>query len=389
MKRLQPLFSLLFLLLLFSSTTLQAQRKPAPSGKLEKSTRLPGLDLPTTKKVFDHFDYETPTYSATNAYLSMLAARECYLDVVGARNEAEFRTKILPTFIGWGLLRVNVITNARTSTECIVASNDKMVLIAFRGSEFSAPPTTINVSLDINGWRSAGSIQLPNVLTEAAVKDWIATDAHISQMSGSNWSSTRVHTGFATALESVLDQIMADLEKPQVGAGVNGSKPIFITGHSLGGALASLCAFRLARRDFPVKAVYLHAAPKVGDITFSAKYASLRIPTFRIQNQQDIVPDFPSSKMVEKYNQGVQNKAALNLKKVNSRDLITSYNHPTSVLKYISRDGSIFTNPSAETVQRDQGLVPSFSDHNSFLYCLRLYNALSREEQRGLIPPQR
>ncbi|MEM9527321.1 MAG: lipase family protein [Bacteroidota bacterium] len=336
-------------------------------------------------KPFDHFTTNSNTYSARNAYLTMLASRECYLAVVGARNESEYSRLVRPVFEEWGFERVAFLRNSRTSTQCIVASKSDMVLITFRGSEFGAPPTAVGASIDINGWRRAASIELPNVLLESAVKDWVATDAHLAPMSGPRWSGSKVHAGFGTALESIIDRIISELNGPAAAS----NKPVYVTGHSLGGALAVLAAFRLKKAGFRVAGAYPHAAPKVGDIVFSAKYAALGIPTFRTVHFRDLVPTFPGPEMVAAYNRMVQNRALLDGRKARGSDLIAAYTHVPAKLKYISRDGSIFTNPSPQTVARDQGPVLRFRDHDSFRYCLQLYNALSPEEQRSLQPPAR
>lgn len=377
----------IFLLSLLATASLFAQQqRPArpPSGIVQQAV----VTLPATKaspQLFDHFEATETEYSPSNAYLSMLASRECYLDVVGARNETEYANLVRPVFQDWGFERVQFLRNDRTSTQCIVASKSDMILIAFRGSEFSAPGTPLSASVDINGWRRSASIELPSVLMESAVKDWIATNTHLAPMGGPRWSSGKVHTGFGTALESIIDRIIAELNNPATGQ----NKPVFITGHSLGGALAVLAAFRLKKEGFPVQGVYPYAAPKVGDIVFSAKYAALRIPTFRTVLFRDLVPSFPSTNMMDAYNRQAQTKAALAGRKVRSSELCATYTHVPAKLKYISRDGSIFTNPSRQTVERDQGPLLRFRDHDSYRYCLQLYNALTTAEQSGLRPPAR
>lgn len=349
---------------------------------------MPGT-RPAAPKLFAQFTANTSEYSARNAYLTMLASRHCYLDVVGAGTEAAYETTTRTIFQDWGFGRVSFPRNDRTSTQCIVASNPEMVLIAFRGSEFSAPGTPFSASVDINGWQASGEIELPRVLASAAIQDWIVTDAHLAPMSSPRWSGAKVHTGFGTALESVLDRIMVELNNPATAAAPGQSKPIFITGHSLGGALALLAAFRLKKEGYPVAGVYPHAAPLVGDIVFSAKYAGLNLPTFLSVNFRDIVTTFPSSDLLESYNRQVQQKALLKGRKASPAELIASYSHPPAKLKYISGDGSIFTNPSAETIRRDRGPLLGFSDHDSFLYCLKLYNAIPPAEKTGMVPPAR
>ena len=72
-------------------------------------------------------------------------------------------------------------------------------------------------------------------------------------------------------------------------------RKIWITGHSLGGALAQICAAQTALRDaIPVHAVYTFGQPRVGDEQFAgALHAALGARTYRLVNNQDIVPRVP------------------------------------------------------------------------------------------------
>ncbi|MEM9928493.1 MAG: lipase family protein [Bacteroidota bacterium] len=386
MKR---LFPILFLLLLTVTLGAQRQRPARVSAQPTTSRQYLANIQKEAPQLFDHFETTTDGYSARNAYLTMLASRHCYLDVVNAGTEAGYETTARDIFREWGFTRVRFPRNARTSTQCVVASNAKQVLVTFRGSEFSAPGVPLAASVDVNGWRAAVGVELPRVLVGSALKDWIGTDANLAPMSSPRWGGAKVHTGFGTALESVLDRLMAELDTPETGAAPDQGKPIYLTGHSLGGALAVLAAYRLKKAGYNIAGVYPHAAPKVGDAAFSGKYAALRIPTFRTVNFRDYIPTFPSKRIVDAYNRKVQNKAMLAGRKARASELIMAYQHPPAKLKYISSDGSLFTNPSGATVARDQGGHHRFTDHDSFLYCLKLYNAIPRSEGQGMVPPSR
>ena len=64
--------------------------------------------------------------------------------------------------------------------------------------------------------------------------------------------------------------------------------PVFITGHSLGGALATLAAANLSGRSLAT--CYTFGAPRVGDKRFSD---CLRTPVYRVVNPLDTVPLVP------------------------------------------------------------------------------------------------
>jgi hypothetical protein len=93
----------------------------------------------------------------------------------------------------------------------------------------------------------------------------------------------RVHRGFAEAFDSV---------KPELSI-VKKDKPILITGHSLGGALATLTALHLKQSGYDVHSMYNFGSPRVGDNEFSRTYGQAGIPSFRFVNSCDIVPNVP------------------------------------------------------------------------------------------------
>ena len=95
----------------------------------------------------------------------------------------------------------------------------------------------------------------------------------------------RVHRGFAGEVEASLDE----LERLARRHGA-GRRPLFLTGHSAGGALATLAARRLFERGLPVAGSVVFAAPRVGDRTFATSYP---LPLWRVETGHDIVPHLP------------------------------------------------------------------------------------------------
>ena len=71
-------------------------------------------------------------------------------------------------------------------------------------------------------------------------------------------------------------------------ATTNGSVPIYITGHSLGGALAQIAAAELG--DDQVAACYTFGSPRVGNMYFDLW---VKTPSYRVVNYADIVPQVP------------------------------------------------------------------------------------------------
>ncbi len=67
---------------------------------------------------------------------------------------------------------------------------------------------------------------------------------------------------------------------------------VYITGHSLGGALATLATLLTAKRtNFTKPVLYSFAAPRSGDRAFANQFKDLEC--YRIANSEDLVPNVP------------------------------------------------------------------------------------------------
>ena len=97
----------------------------------------------------------------------------------------------------------------------------------------------------------------------------------------------KVHQGFIAAYNSVRDAIMDAVQKTP-------HKRVICIGHSLGAALATLCALDI-RCNVSDKEVYCYTygSPKVGDDNFVKAYNKLVSNTFRFVNKSDVVPSMP------------------------------------------------------------------------------------------------
>ena len=97
-----------------------------------------------------------------------------------------------------------------------------------------------------------------------------------------------VHRGFLSAYSSknVRDRIISLVRE--------NTESITLTGHSLGAAMATLCAYDL-KRTYPAidYEVYLYGSPRVGNTAFMRSYNKQLIKTLRIENGNDIVCKVP------------------------------------------------------------------------------------------------
>jgi triacylglycerol lipase len=105
----------------------------------------------------------------------------------------------------------------------------------------------------------------------------------------SNPSAGLVHMGFQLTYEHICKSLRALLQ------GCNGVQKVFVTGHSLGGALAVLAAYDIVADILPAVhvEVYTFAGPRAGAPEFVGKFNALVPVRYRIVNFMDAVPQVP------------------------------------------------------------------------------------------------
>lgn len=115
----------------------------------------------------------------------------------------------------------------------------------------------------------------------ASLTDWW-TDMKVRK---APWEAGRVHRGFAAAYNSVCEEIREATKD---------ATRLIITGHSLGGALATLCAHDLMECGHEISEVITFGCPRVGNGSFARAYNhELGHCTWRVVNARDPVPKVP------------------------------------------------------------------------------------------------
>jgi hypothetical protein len=160
------------------------------------------------------------------------------------------------------------------NTQLYVAQNDGAVVVAFRGSE---APTSLD-----------------------GLKDWLLTNANNylilpEGQSGTEFAAAgvgaRFHRGFLDALEMIWKPLFSAVDH----ASKTKERPLWVTGHSLGGALALMAAWRLQRNFLAVHEIITFGAPMIGNDT-AARAFELEFSgkIFRYVDLEDVVPHLPS-----------------------------------------------------------------------------------------------
>lgn len=139
--------------------------------------------------------------------------------------------------------------------EAMILADKQAIIIAFRGTE------------------------------KDSSADWVSNlDNRFLPKFGGN-----VHHGFWDTLAQIWDEIASHLDNFRTQ-----NQPIWLTGHSQGGALAMLTANILQQYQILPQGIYTYGQPKVGDMLFASQYNTfLAQKTFRLYNVGDSVPNNP------------------------------------------------------------------------------------------------
>ena len=225
-----------------------------------------------------------------------------------------------------------------SATEWAVLSNSKVVIVVFRGTDDDLLPE----------WKSNIAYQL-----RTAPKSW-----------GEN---IRVHSGFYSTLSGVYQTIRNEVRDRNDG----GRIPVYLTGHSRGAALATLCAYRFQKvGGVPVAGAYVFGAPRVGTVQGwrdQYKTTGLWDKTFRWVNYRDPAHKLPDYGDVRPWHQNITNQ----------------YAH-VGQLNWFSKSGSATYNHSNQDHEPGATILPTDGGYHAMnQYCLRLFNRLSRRSRRS------
>ena len=151
-----------------------------------------------------------------------------------------------------------------------VIASDKGNIIAFRGTQ-----------TQIEWWRNLQATQRK----------------YLDPKTGKQYG--KVHQGYLKIVREKINSALIKAVKQ-----LDPTIPCYITGHSLGGAVATLSAIEIALQVPEIREqiqLYTYAAPRIGDRDFARVHSQLIPNSYRIVNLSDSVPLVPPIEIQNKF----------------------------------------------------------------------------------------
>lgn len=222
---------------------------------------------PETTQAETQFEPKAPAFSQANLVYLAYCANVAYDDSQKSKRKLEK----LGLNVKYGEYE-HFFESPETDTQGFIVNDNEKIIIAFRGTESGADTWYSNAGIIQEVWTP----EHPNI---------------------------KVHNGFNKAFNSVWDALKSRLDLAL--ALTPKPLPIWITGHSLGGALATLaCAkLRLQQPKYNVAGVYTFGQPRVGNDDFAkaldddfakALNGDSKNHFFRVVDNNDPVPFLPT-----------------------------------------------------------------------------------------------
>lgn len=178
------------------------------------------------------------------------------------------------------------IKDIETDTHVLAVDGEDRIVIVFKGTT-----STKNLKTDVNMFYSTAKALLPTQLgDEDPEGDGVANRNPILRTK--NWRRAKIHKGFASAYAAVSARLLSIVKKLQD----EKRRPVFLTGHSLGGALATICSLDLfLRLGLTRKEIFVSTfgAPRVGNRNFWNTYNECVPIHWRIVVGPDVVAKLP------------------------------------------------------------------------------------------------
>ena len=311
---------------------------------------------------YRYFQENSTDHSRGNAFLLALASLYIYEDRPPRRFGQAFEQRFKGLFgelsahepfeIELYLQAGSGILDYPYDTQVALLANSRFIIVAFRGSE--GPP--------------------------AGIRDWLTNlgSGGLFRSTPDTWGPGKVHRGFYNALRTKYQSIRTWVRDRR-----RGSHPpkVFLTGHSLGGSLATLCAYRFQKvGGVDVAGVYTFGAPRVGDWGFRSNYDTCptgdarRVgqKTFRWVRNNDFAARLPIAGSIS----------------ASGTVLPHDLYHNVGRLNFIRGDGTIQMNRQGQLGQIPSGISSPFADHDMIAYTTTMHGRLATNARSNPSTPR-
>lgn len=164
----------------------------------------------------------------------------------------------VPAIKDYGWKSIRTFNDSDTDTQGFVTGDDDNLVVCFRGTE--------------------------------SAQDWI-TDLKTTHHND-NALRGKIHHGFWEAWKGIREDVLGIVDELH-----KKKQNIWVTGHSLGGALAVICGRALPKKHLPT-AIHTFGAPRVGNPSFADNYDRT---LHQFVNEDDIVPHVPTRGLLTQY----------------------------------------------------------------------------------------
>jgi triacylglycerol lipase len=176
------------------------------------------------------------------------------------------------------------ISQPDTDTHVLVIDGQDRIVVAFKGTT-----SMRNMQTSIQSLHES----LINIIPSG--REGEIESKRLKTLFKRVYETAKVHKGFAAAYRSVAKEVVSEVTRLQ---GIR-RRPVFLTGHSLGGALATLCSMDLwitaglSRRQIFVSTF---GSPRVGNDSFRTVYNKVVPLNWRLVVVSDMIAQLPKGR---------------------------------------------------------------------------------------------
>ncbi|WP_196140812.1 thioesterase domain-containing protein [Aliikangiella sp. G2MR2-5] len=245
------------------STMLQSEESPKLSNLLTRDEFISRLSMESCEKSPDriYIDTNNSDFDLAHAYsFSWLALQT--LDVITGSFEDDPDADLIKAEEQWNLKDIKMIESKPWQVKAMIAEYQDVVLLTFRHTD-----SNLNwlFNADYGLWNFEHSFTL----------------------------GQKVHHGFGSMLGAIWEETTSEIRSRTAYS----DKPVYVFGHSLGGAMALLAAAGLSVEGVRLAQVYVTGVPKVAgrDWQIQAESQLNAVPIYRVTNSQDLFARVPVS----------------------------------------------------------------------------------------------